>query len=429
MVAEENGVRSCFDGTQVCTHGQWGPCGATIGTGTQSISGLNVGGYLTGSAPASTPPTPQGWTTPKSLSQPSSDGGPCASNPCDPYCVGFNEVPDAAIMLDAGVGGASSWSSLDPLAGVPGGFVNKGISDPCTKSSDCNFDTYCSAAGHCVFYKPGEKNAACNGVDLTAGAPCNNGTYPICNRGKTDLTVAMAVGGKIDVYKKNGGGNQFGSVCITAVGDPTCQLTLPAGGIKAGTCVSVNTCGNSGNVTVFVNPPQTANGNNPRVTECALGAEQGCVNNWSDIKSPGACVAQGVTTYLPKTVVQTYTATCPSGSTPQWMWLAYSGANTTSPSGGGSSSFSFSARLASLADGGYGSSVTLATSPNDPAVCAMTAGDAGGCPKNLFTLLGGLPAAQVSTLELTITLSPSADGLAASTLSSWQVTYSCPPSQ
>jgi hypothetical protein len=51
------------------------------------------------------------------------------------------------------------------------------------------------------------------------------------------------------------------------------------------------------------------------------------------------------------------------------------------------------------------------------------------CPKNLYTALGGPPGATNEDLTLQVTLTPSPDGQVAPTLNSWQITYSCPPSE
>jgi hypothetical protein len=156
------------------------------------------------------------------------------------------------------------------------------------------------------------------------------------------------------------------------------------------------------------------------------------VNNWTDVKAAndvgGTCTAQGVISYVPKTYVQTYQASCPVGSKPQWMFLAYDA--TTPSSGASSSTIRFDVRAGDNVDGGsvsYGSSVNVALTPPDPASCPMSG--VASCPKDLFTKLSGIPGAQKEMLELTVTLTPSADALVAPTLKSWQITYSCPPTQ
>jgi hypothetical protein len=60
-----------------------------------------------------------------------------------------------------------------------------------------------------------------------------------------------------------------------------------------------------------------------------------------------------------------------------------------------------------------------------PASCPM--GGPSPCPRDVYHALGGPPATTNELLELVITLAPTPDGLLGPMLSSWTLTYSCPP--
>jgi len=156
-------------------------------------------------------------------------------------------------------------------------------------------------------------------------------------------------------------------------------------------------------------------------------------NDWSVEKQNPALACQNVTTggYAAQAYTQTYTASCPSGTHPQWGFLTY---NATTPSdSSGSSDVKFQIQTAPLlVDGGAGSPtswVTVADTPSagDPAVCPMSGPSP--CPKDLYSALGGPPGANNEDLTLQVTLTPSPDSQVAPTLNSWQITYSCPPSE
>jgi hypothetical protein len=88
----------------------------------------------------------------------------------------------------------------------------------------------------------------------------------------------------------------------------------------------------------------------------------------------------------------------------------------------------FQGQLGALGDGGgtsFGSLVTLGDTPNagDPATCGLFGPSP--CPKNLMMEFGGQTLAEQPALKLTITLTPSTDGLAAPSVSTWQLTYTC----
>ena len=67
---------------------------------------------------------------------------------------------------------------------------------------------------------------------------------------------------------------------------------------------------------------------------------------------------------------------------------------------------------------------TARSTPTDTQKCPMTGPSP--CPVNLFTSLSS-PTLEV--LEVAITLNPSADKAYTPTVKSWQISYSCPPSE
>src|SRR5690606_15796560 len=146
------------------------------------------------------------------------DASACA-NPCDPYCVGFDE--------DAGPTTLDASTSLDDLVPFPGtnpGFEDKLLQDDCpghgyTAKCDiyptgngntsevaaaCQADSYCESisaggSGCCKRFYAGEQhdtmpNAAvkCRGTgpDLTIGGACKLAgsiIVPVCNRGNAPI--------------------------------------------------------------------------------------------------------------------------------------------------------------------------------------------------------------------------------------------------
>jgi len=135
-----------------------------------------------------------------------------------------------------------------------------------------------------------------------------------------------------------------------------------------------------------------------------------------DLGCPGA--------YYPTTYTHVYQATCPAGTKVQWGYLAYS---TVTP---GNSNVVFSARTATtqagLSSASYTSLATAQSSPTDTQACAMSGPSP--CPVDLYTKLA-LPAARQEFLEFSVLMNPTADKAAAPTVNSWDLTYSCPPSE
>ena len=130
------------------------------------------------------------------------------------------------------------------------------------------------------------------------------------------------------------------------------------------------------------------------------------------------CIKQ----YLPSTTTETYEATCPQGTVPQWGFLGY---DTTDP---GDSSIKFRVQTSddNITYGPLTAVVATATSTPDTQICKAPTP---GCPVDLFTPLGGSPAVHKKYLRLQADIKPTTDKLKTPTLNSWQVTYSCPDSE
>ena len=383
-VGEHEGVVTCVVGEQACVAGEYGPCVGAL-TAAKSIGVAQSG---------------------SGVAQPLAfvDAGACVSNPCDPSCMAFDETPDGGVGL-IGIAGGSYQSGS--VASIPAGFWKKGAPSPCEDVDDddgnaCQYDQDCNA-GTCTPWAFGAKDPSCIGVDLTVGIPCT-GNIPVCNRGN-----ALAPAGvTLNVYAGASAG--FGA-CTPGAWKAKGRCVVPSP-IAAGSCVDVTaancSCGLSGNEALMVNPKGS-------VPECA------CDNNWSDYHA-GGCTTTAGATYASKTVTETFTASCPEGTRAQWGYLAYS---VTAPS---DSRVTFRAHTGDTATSLAPATrlVGVAKASPLPNTTSCELGGAAGCPMDLFTALGGLPAARQNVLELVTTLEPSTDGTSAPTLTHYQVTYACP---
>jgi hypothetical protein len=79
---------SCQMGTSTCQGGQWGQCIADTGSSTQT------------------------YRAPARSAQALGGGSTCAANPCDPYCMHWNDTPDPSMGNDAGVVGTDAGLSI-----------------------------------------------------------------------------------------------------------------------------------------------------------------------------------------------------------------------------------------------------------------------------------------------------------------------------
>ncbi|MEN9579947.1 MAG: hypothetical protein RJA70_2956, partial [Pseudomonadota bacterium] len=122
-------VVSCFVGTQVCGEHGWGAC----------LDGDVVAHKLKASG-----------TDKRLLAV--THTGVCVTNPCDPKCELFGDVPDAAVPDLETITGTSTFDwKKGSIAGFPAGLVKKGLIEPCSSGADCQFNTQCTnpASGGC----------------------------------------------------------------------------------------------------------------------------------------------------------------------------------------------------------------------------------------------------------------------------------------
>lgn len=373
-----DGVVSCFIGQQECRGGQWSSCqGGDIKLQTLDYE----------LSPATI--RPLGLDGGPALS----DSGTCTSDPCDPYCSGFNL--DAGLQADAGPQ-STTIPSGSIFGGAPGGFAGKsncgeppdGCNDvapapayprKCNGNPEhfsvwdsCLADTHCDRlknndAGACVadWSAGGAPNDArwsyvtktwstsvCpvgGGPDLTVGAACTDTTtspsldgFNVCNRGN-DATAGNpgpTRPGLVDIYIDHGNSN-FGSMISSATGcdalakTPSCSVSIPGGTLAPGKCFLVTnvTCpawSGSGNEVAYVNSAAL-------ITECggkatgSFATAPGCNNNWADVMTGSNCST--ITVYQPTSVTYAFNATCAPGLHPRWKWLTYQATVPRSPAG------------------------------------------------------------------------------------------------
>ena len=422
-VGTNGNVLTCLSGEKTCVNGTWGPC---VGAFSAHV----------------------GWDSPLASAGNStdihllnlSDAGPCQNNPCDPYCLDFEENPalDGGYQVVPTVETVYYTGSLeDALALNPPGFVDKGMKTPCTPGniSDCQFDSHCVPSGTngktcpsgaaycCMAWNSLEFDTTCNKPDVTTGFACTKDglpTIPVCNRGSVTLPANTRV------YVFPGNSPQFPACDPNDKPKSECLVSVP---VPPGSCININNCvpqfGGNGTRTIFVNPPKLPmNGgkNNPLwQDECT------CKNNWG-VWSGDSAICYEKPNYSASPVVknQIYHAECPPTTRAQWQYLTW---NTTTPL---DSSVVWRGRAAaSIAELGSAGYVALGTARVLPAPDTHICSPAGpsGCPVNVFTALGGSPNAHNEYFELEITINPSTNKTQGAGVNSWQLSYSCPPAQ
>jgi hypothetical protein len=424
-VGTNGDILTCLNGERTCVGGVWGPCAGEFSSKSMPPSDDTESAWAPGEY------RPLGLT----------DAGPCQNNPCDPYCQDFEEVPpvDGGYEVIPTVETVFYTGSLaDALALTPPGFVSKGLKEPCSTTIDCQFDSHCLPTGTngvtcpngvakcCMPWGSGEFNASCAKPDATTGFACTqtiNGvkvpTIPVCNRGSVTLPAPTRI------YVFPGNSPQY-PLCIPDKDPYICDTTAP---VAPGKCINVLNCpGLTGNGTkaIMINGPTNGGGgqapNNPVWRdECT------CENNWG-VWSGNSTPCYEKPIYAASTVIkyQVYQAICPSGTQPQWGYLAW---NTTTPL---DSNVLWDARVATTNAGlSAATFINLGNAKATPApntqVCAM--GGPAPCPINLYTAFGGTPIANSEFLELKMTINPSTDKTQGATVNNWQITYSCPPAQ
>ncbi|WP_437322357.1 vWA domain-containing protein [Sorangium sp. So ce394] len=153
-VGENAGVLTCMDGVRRCQDGRYGSCEGTM-TMRRSPFGPSPGGS-----------GESGYPRPLANSE-ASDGGLCATNPCDPSCQSFEETPDGGPIDLSGTGITYTWSVGD-INELPESVARQGTHQPCTTSEDCQFDQYCehpaqSACAHSPCDTGGTLLTTCSG--------------------------------------------------------------------------------------------------------------------------------------------------------------------------------------------------------------------------------------------------------------------------
>ncbi|WP_437917208.1 VWA domain-containing protein [Sorangium sp. So ce302] len=160
-VGEHEGVLTCLDGIRRCEDGRYGSC-----DGTMTMRRSPFGSAPRGSGEG-------GYPRPLANSD-ASDGGLCATNPCDPTCQSFEETPDGGPISLAGTGPTYTWSVGD-INELPEAVAREGTHQPCTTSEDCQFDQYCDdpARGAC------DHDPCATGVSLLSN--CSGCATKVCN--------------------------------------------------------------------------------------------------------------------------------------------------------------------------------------------------------------------------------------------------------
>jgi hypothetical protein len=433
-LGDQGRVRTCFDGTQVCTGDTWGNCGGAAGT----IRTTNVGDSRLTPTLAGTDGVTFAHTA--SISLPSKSAAACANNPCNPYCVGYDEDGGLGLTPEGGSAGPP-YTGVPGTGNVPAYFVDKGLCDvlhppcpACTGPSSCQFDYQCDIpSGKCVKWLIGQAlpSGVCPGINLTQGVACSNSgniSAPLCNRGNTALAANTA----IEVKAFVGSSVSFPTTnCAMPAGTVkgTCTANIGATPLNPGECRTMNygSCAVdfSGDTALYVN-------SNLAVPECGMPSSPGCSDNWSFYSAPGTPCSPITGTVYPVTPYQQdYEAKCPVGAHGQWSALAY---DTTTPKNtSGTSSVKFEVQTAPrLATGLPGtfvpaSPVLAADAPSmHPSVCPMSGPSP--CPRDLFAILGAVQARN-EFLRLKVTLTPTPDKYASPTLKNWMVSFSCVPAE
>jgi hypothetical protein len=254
----------CVVGTQTCMSGMWTNCSSPTVKGQYYGGSFSSPGYQGGFPPAN------GATAARSggnaaagakgqlgiLADPAPplpDASICVANPCDPYCLGWDDEGGAPANAQQAGGGT--------VAGLPPGIYSGATNPACTIPTtldNCNFDQCCpSAGGTCANWSgpppPTGDCIPCAGVDFTAGIACDDPVtgdtvVTVCNRGATAAPTTMGplyVGigtkkpGQMYPFGPNGGNCQV-DLSMVPMNPNTCiniDINNPATGIK---CFGIN---------------------------------------------------------------------------------------------------------------------------------------------------------------------------------------------
>jgi hypothetical protein len=130
----------------------------------------------------------------------------CVNNPCDPRCQVYAEVPPTPLEA-TGVPAGASWQSgslVELQNAIPGGFIDKGLNQPCTSGDDCQFDHYCQfpkTETACLHSKCSTGRALVDGCDPCVSrvcdadsSCCDSGTTTSCAHSKCEAGAMLDPG-------------------------------------------------------------------------------------------------------------------------------------------------------------------------------------------------------------------------------------------
>ena len=425
-------VLSCLRGVQECRDGVWGPCGGDrITFVSRQIPSTIAADEVRKAISKMHSPVPKR----------------CTVDPCNPDCLSFDERPETPVTSPFQPG-FSYEGNPNEWGNAPQGFINKqncgdhgpgcwsGYPKDCggapthyNRFDGCQADHHCDeTTDKCIRSKAGWTwpVSVCDGVDLTIGPSCSNGTnigFPLCNRGNAELPA----GTQIRIAIRNGNSYDFTCPRITSGNSCNIRTTAP---LRPGECMRIvrdPSCNWSGNTVAYVNADKS-------IAECGISqdvsnaSQPGCSNNWSDITTGAVCETYTEYNFEPTVMTEEYTAVCPTGTRPSWSLLVYEATTPCSPGacdGTNASSVQFEMQTAPSEDPeAWTSWVTVAHAPSPPFThpSACTSSGPGPCPVQLGSIL---PDARHEHLRLKVTVSPSPDGQAGASLAKWEIAYDC----
>ncbi len=328
------------------------------------------------------------------------DNTPCTHSKCKPgagltaACRAADPCVERACAANAACcgAGAAAWSSA---------CVDL-VSTLC--DAECGSGT--SGAGTCVSNQGRPAETLCTGYDLSLGYACQSTTISVCNHGNAAFGPASVNVGVWDIAKRK--------FADTAPGTPdrTCTQSLS---IAAGSCTSMllnaTNCGgaalsSTANYTFMVDPTGA-------LKECgtAVNNTGRRLDNWSWRDSSFTCPTTSAYAQYE------YLATCPSDTSAIWKNVSW----LTNPNGAEVRFYAKVAKdVAALAAGSYTYLATAKAGPPNTAICSLDPADGGNasCVAPITTTLGlGKNPGQALSLRVEL------DG--ASTISKWEVSYTC----
>lgn len=237
VLGEHDGIVSCVAGSRVCAGGVFGACIGDELYGVQRVDQTGASGI--GARPLATPTA----TT-------------CANNPCNRYCMEFDEAPAQGLVPDPDPAAPplSTWLTGN-VADYPPEWVVVGKQEPCQVAGDCQFNTECvdPSRGSCAHSACSAGEALAAGCNRCADAVCAVepeccGVPPACahdpcevgNGAPLDPTCDVCVAAVCEAHPECCSGS-WNEACVGYVASE-CQDTgqscqCPAGGVEQdGTC-------------------------------------------------------------------------------------------------------------------------------------------------------------------------------------------------